>query len=170
MYVYVCVYMCVCACVCVFVYVFVCMRARVRVVERSGGCSPACLPRLSGALPDRTLNPARLNLGIIRGYKVGSVSLPFVPRELPPPLSAAPPSPQISFRNISFATLDRVPREGTQQSIGYSTAASPVLPREYILQGPSSSCAHLRLHADSSPRIRTELLLRTRCANIFAGE
>lgn len=57
----------VCARPCVYACMYI-------YAKRSGGCCspaclPACLPRLSGALPDRTLNPARLNLGIIRGYK-----------------------------------------------------------------------------------------------------
>lgn len=38
-----------------------------------------CLPQLSGALPARTLNPARLNLGIIRGYNQPSSLLPSYP-------------------------------------------------------------------------------------------
>lgn len=54
-----------------------------------------CLPRLSGALPARTLNPARLNLGIIRGYN--QPSLPSSPPPSPPPhrllLTTPPPPP-----------------------------------------------------------------------------
>ena len=58
-----------------------------------------CLPRLSGALPARTLNPARLNLGIIRGYNQPSLPSPPHPpphrlllATLPPPPPPPPPS------------------------------------------------------------------------------
>lgn len=71
-----------------------CARARVRVyicgeVWWLLACLPACLPRLSGALPDRTLNPARLNLGIIRGYKPRRYSAPRTPANLPRDISSA---------------------------------------------------------------------------------
>lgn len=61
----------------------------------------ACLPQLSGALPDRTLNPARLNLGIIRGYKPRSTPLPLAISRTP----ARPgPSPHPAIFRSPFST------------------------------------------------------------------
>lgn len=69
----------------------------------------ACLPRLSGALPDRTLNPARLNLGIIRGYKPRSTPLSPVSRQLcSSPWPRPSPHPAI-FRSQQYTQEERGP-------------------------------------------------------------
>lgn len=135
----------------------------VYVVERSGGCSPACLPRLSGALPDRTLNSARLNLGIIRGYKPSLCSSlllrssPTTARSHPSSLIPCP----VMTRDISFAARDGVRERGTtparlppvafvRANILYTGAVVPTC--KPLLRGS---------------RTWTELLSRTHRANLF---
>lgn len=111
---------------------------------------PACLPRLSGALPDRTLNPARLNLGIIYGYKPGNRASPLPdPRKFP-----------LVFLAIFCSPLAiRYAREGP---------ALPLPPPLPLAREHFTGAVELLLSLDLD--LHVQLLLRTHCANIFAGE
>ena len=102
-----------------------------------------CLPQLSGALPARTLNPARLNLGIIRGYNQPSspsllsppILLAALPSPPPPPLPPTPPPPSLPCVSVSLLALMSSERVSLSLSLFHLLAFFPF----------SSALGHLSL-------------------------